>query len=550
MQPGATVQRETKAEKAERIKRAKNPWEALDEIRHFARTGHNSIPEEWISTYFKWWGIYTQGDGHGAMGQASPYFMLRVGLPNGWLTAPQALAIGKAAQQYARDRAAITVRQPIQFHWVTIESIPKILDELHAVGLSSKGTSGDALRGITGCPLAGSLPDEILDTSPLVAQIARELTAHASFYNLPRKIKVSVTGCPAWCSHPEFNDLGLTAVRRGDEIGYSLRVGGGLAREPHPAVRLNAFVRQPQALDVVRAVMELFRRQEGLRQRREQARLKHLFLKQGWTADRFLAELESILGYRLDPAVPEIVPAESHRDHLGIHPQRQPGFDFVAATVPGGELSGSQLIALAELAATFGSGDLRLTTAQNLILPNVPHASSSLLAKELEQLGLAVEASPFCKGIVSCTGREFCKLGIAETKSFSQKLIAALEQRLPDFAQPLRINVTGCGNGCAHHHLADIGLEGKKIRQGGQMQDGFSFRIGGALGQTPVLSQLVGYQCTADAVPDAIERLLRGYLFGRQPGESLHEFLARSSNDQLLLLLTGQPAPSPVKAAE
>ncbi len=535
--------RESKAEIAERLKRAKNPWESLDEIRSFARLGRNSVPEEWTSTYFKWWGIYTQGDGNGALGRPSPFFMLRIGLPHGQLTSQQAKLIATLARKHARHRVAITTRQTLQLHWVTIESIPDILDALATVGLTSRGTSGDTLRAITACPLAGLLPGEILDTSPLVSTLARQLTAHPHFYNLPRKIKLSVTACPSWCSHPQFNDLALTAALRGAEPGFSLRVGGGLAREPHPAVRLNAFVRPSQALDVVRSVMELFRRQHTLRQKREQARLKHLFLKQGWTPLHFLTQLESILGYRLDPAVPEHPPTTSH-DHLGIQPQKQPGLDFLGITVPAGELTADQLLAVADLSQSFASGHIRLTPSQNLILPNVPHALSPRLAAELDQLGLFLHASPFCRGTVSCTGAQFCKLAIAETKHFTLGLISHLENRLPDFAHQLNINVTGCGNGCAHHHFADIGLEGKKIRLDGRIHDGFSFRIGGRVGHDPLPSRLVGFQCAASAAPAAIERLLRGFLQHRRPNETLHDFLAKSS-DELLRSLLNQDSSTP-----
>lgn len=540
----ATSPKESKAQKAERLKLAKNPWEALEEIRSFARLGRDAVPDEWTSTYFKWWGIYTQGDGNGALGKPSPYFMLRVGLPNGHLTAHQANVIGQLAQQYARQRAAITTRQTLQFHWVTLASIPAILDALMSVGLTSSGTSGDALRSITGCPLAGLLPGEILDTSPLISTVARQLTANAAFYNLPRKFKVSITACPSWCSHPQFNDLALTAVRRGDQTGFSLRVGGGLAREPHPAVRLNAFVQPSQALDVIRSVMELFRRQHPLRQKREQARLKHLFLRHGWTAGQFLHELESILGYRLDPAVPEDMPAPSH-DHLGIHPQRQPGLDFVGAALPSGELTASQILAVAHLAETFGSGDIRLTPSQNLILPNIPHPQSNSLAHHLQKLGLFVQPSSFSRGTVSCTGTQFCKLGIAETKQFTRQLITHLEDRLPEFAHHIKINVTGCGNGCAHHHFADIGLEGKKIRREGQMHDAFSFRIGGSAGHNPVQSRLVGFQCPATAAPAAIERILRAFLRHRSPNETLHDFLARTTDQHLRSLLSEETVTSP-----
>lgn len=541
--------KETKTEKAERLKREKNPWEALEEIRRFARLGRGSVPDEWTAMYFKWWGIYTQGDGRGALGEATPFFMLRVGLPNGLVTSKQLSVIGRLAQKYARDRVAITVRQSLQFHWVTVESIPEILDTLLSVGLTSKGSSGDVLRGVTGCPLAGCLPDEIVDASPLAAEISRTLAANSEFYNLPRKIKVSVTGCPVWCSHPEINDVGLTAVRRGDEVGYSIRVGGGLSREPHLAVRLNAFIQQSQAVEVVRSIMQLFRQQDSLRERRERARIKHLFLKQGWTGERFLSELERILGYRLDPAVPETIPAETHREHLGVHPQKQTGLDFVGAMVAGGELTGDQLLAVAELAEQSGSGQIRLTPGQNLIVPNVPRALSSAVAKTLEAIGLAVEASLFRQGVVSCTGPAYCKMGIAETKSFSKHLVAELERRMPDFTTRLKINVTGCGNGCAHHHLSDIGLEGRKIKQNGQALDGFAFRIGGAVGRDAALSRTVGYQCADEAVPVAIERLLRGYLAGRREAEDLHAFLTRNSDEELRALLSGEAGKPALESA-
>lgn len=536
---------ETKTEKSERLKREKNPWEALEEIRSFARTGRSTVPHEWAAIYFKWWGVYTQSDGKGALGEVSPYFMHRVGLPNGFVTSKQLKVIGALAKQHARNRVAITVRQSLQFHWVNLESIPVILDALLSVGLTSKGTSGDVLRGVTGCPLAGFLPSELTDASSLVTEIARTFSANSEFYNLPRKLKVSVTGCPMWCSHPELNDLGLTAVKRGDEIGFSLRVGGGLARSPHLAVRLNAFIRQSQVIDTVRAIMTLFREQESLRQKREQARLRHLFLKQGWTPEHFLSEVETILGYKLDPSVDEVIPETAQREHLGIHPQKQSGLDFVGVAVPGGELSGSQLLELARLAEYYGSGDIRFSVGQNLVIPNVLRSASYELAKALESIDLAVESSPFRRGIVSCTGPIFCKMGIAETKLFSSQLIAELERRLPNFADSLKINVTGCGNGCAHHHVSDIGLEGRKIKQDGKMIDGFSFRIGGALGKEAGLARTIGYQCPAQDVSPAIERLLRGYADAHREGEDLHAFLARSTDEEVRRFLTGQAQRSP-----
>jgi len=270
----ATPVKESKAQRVERLKLEKNPWEAFDEVRAFARAGRSSVVPEWASLYFKWWGIYTQGDGVGATGGkggeglVSDYFMMRIGIPNGILSTSQARVIAQLTKQHARNLADITVRQAIQLHWLTIESLPEVVDALDAIGLSPKGACGDVVRNVTGCPLAGVAADEIINSAPLAREIAAFLTGHAEFYNLPRKFKISVTGCPSWCSVPEINDIALTAAKHNGQVGYSLRVGGGLSREPHIAVRLDAFVLPEQAVPVVRAIAEIFREQQGLRESR------------------------------------------------------------------------------------------------------------------------------------------------------------------------------------------------------------------------------------------------------------------------------------------
>ena len=291
--------KETKAQRVERLKLEKNPWDALDEIRAFAREGRASVLPEWAGLFFKWWGIYTQGDGAGALGgqggegKANEYFMLRIGLRNGQVNARQLRVIAEISRKYGRNLADITTRQSIQLHWLPVEAIPEAIDLLDAAGLSPKGACGDVVRNVTGCPLAGVAEDEIFDASPIARATARLLAGNPEFYNLPRKFKISITGCPVWCTFPEINDVGLTAVRRGKEVGFSVRVGGGLSADPHLAVRLNAFVPARRAVDVVRGVTEIFREQQGLREHRDRARLKHLFLREGWTAESFLDELQS-----------------------------------------------------------------------------------------------------------------------------------------------------------------------------------------------------------------------------------------------------------------
>ena len=542
----AVQEKETKTQKAERLKREKNPWEAFDEVRAFARAGHSSVVPEWASTYFKWWGIYTQGDGVGATGGkggegvTSDYFMMRIGIPNGILSASQLRAIGGLARKYARNLADITVRQCIQLHWLTIESLPDVVEALSAIGLSPKGACGDVVSNVTGCPLAGIAADELIDAAPLAAELAQLLTGNPEFYNLPRKFKISVTGCPSWCSHPEINDIALTAAERDGQVGYSVRVGGGLSKEPHLAVRLNAFVLPEQAVAVVRAVAEIFRDQQGLRENRDRARLKYLFLKEGWTAESFLAELQTRLSFTLLSAAPEQVPDDIYRDHAGIQPQRQRGLSSVGATVLRGRLTGEQLEAAAALAERFGSGALRTTVSQNLLFIDIPNRKAAELVRALGQIGLQVEGSMFWRGAVACTGTEFCKLAITETKGFARWLVDELEERLPEFDQPLRLNVTGCPNGCGQHWIADIGIEGKKIKHEGKLTDAYYFCLGGAVGQHAAIARPVGYRCPEPLVPEAIERLLREYLAGRAPEETLRAWFGRHSNDELRAHLAGE----------
>jgi sulfite reductase (ferredoxin) len=542
----AVLIKETKAQRIERLKREKNPWEAFDEVRAFARAGRSSVVPDWASAYFKWWGIYTQGDGVGATGGkggeglTSEWFMMRIGIPNGIVSASQLRTIGGIARKFGRNLADITVRQNIQLHWLTIESLPEVVEALDAIGLSPKGACGDVVRNVTGCPLAGVAADEWIDASGIAQDIAKLLTANAEFYNLPRKFKISATGCPSWCTYPEINDVGLTPARRDGEAGYSLRVGGGLSNEPHLAVRLDAFVRPGEAVEVVRAVTEIFRDQQGLRESRDHARLKYLFMREGWTAESFLDELNRRLGFRLAPGVSEQVPEDILRDHTGIHPQRQPGLCYVGASVLRGRITGEQLKATAELAEQFGSGALRATVSQNLVIIDVPKAKAGELARELGQIGLHVEGSAFWRGAIACTGTEFCKLAIAETKGFTRWLVDELEGRLPQFDQQLKLNVTGCPNGCGQHWIADIGLEGKKIKHDGKMTDAYYFCLGGAVGQHAAVSRPVGYRSPAALVPEAIERLLRHYLAGRRQQENLRAWFGRHTNDELRAQLAGE----------
>jgi len=553
--PPAKEVKETKAQKSERLKLAKNPWEAWDEVREYAKQGRDAVTPEWTALYFKWWGIYTQGDGLGVTGgvggegKSTEFFMMRIGLPNGLLTSHQLRVIADITRKHARNLADITTRQNIQLHWLTIGDLVEVTDRLTEIGLSPKGACGDVVRNVTGCPLAGIDGHELLDGSPLAVEIAQHLTANPKYYNLPRKFKISVTGCPLWCTYPEINDVALTAIKRTvdgvDEIGYTLRVGGGLSTEPHMAVRIPAFIQQSEALKVVETIVEIFREQDDLRENRTRARVKYLFMRHGWTAESMLEAIEAKLGYKLPPSPLEadVIPDDVYRDHIGITPQKQAGLSAVGASVLRGRLSGDQLHQLADLADKYADGQLRATIMQNILIVNVPNASVRNLIADFQTIDLQVDVSPFWRGAIACTGTEFCKLAIAETKAFSKWLVEEMEGRLPGFDQQIKLHVTGCTNSCGQHWIADIGLEGKKLKKDGKTVDAFYFCVGGAVGKYARPARALGYRAAAEDTPAAIERLLRGYLAVRDPGEDLRAYFARTSDDDLRAQLNGLPMP-------
>ncbi|MGZ4833765.1 MAG: nitrite/sulfite reductase, partial [Terriglobales bacterium] len=487
--------------------------------------------------------------GTGGEGRAVPHFMVRIRVPNGLLLAHQVRVIADAVDKYAAGVADITVRQNIQLHWVKIEDLPDLLEQLWGARLTTMGSCGDDTRNITGCPLSGVDADEICDASPLVFKLTEQLVGNAEFYNLPRKFKISVTGCRVWCSYPEINDVGLTAVvrqrhGRPDEVGFSLRVAGGLSAEPHLAERLNAFVAWNQVVPVTAAIARIFRDSDVLRQNRERARLKYLFLHHGWTPADFLSAIEDRLGFRLDAAVEEHAPVDIYRDHVGIHAQKQSGYCYVGAAVLRGRITGAQLRTAAEVSERLGNSQLRTTNMQNLLIVNVPRERAAQVAIELETAGLHTNASPFWRGAIACTGTEFCKVAITETKGFARWLVEELEERLPGFDQQFKLNITGCPNSCGQHWIADIGLEGKKIKENGHFVDAYYFCIGGGVGRDQAIARPVGYRCRAAEVPQAIERLLNTFSELRNPGENLRQFFARHEANEIRAFLAGTLLPA------
>jgi sulfite reductase (ferredoxin) len=513
----------------------------------YAKQGFDSIDPADLRGRFRWYGLYTQrrpGIDGGKTAILEPeelddrYFMLRVRIDGGQLSAAQLRVISDISVKYARGTADVTDRQNIQLHWIEIESVPAIWEALEGVGLSTTEACGDTPRVIMGCPLAGLDSDELIDATPEIAAIAAEYIGDPELSNLPRKFKSSISGCAAQCTHHEINDIAFAAVRHPEtgEIGYDLWVGGGLSTNPMIAKRLGAFVRAGQVPEVWKAVCEVFR-DYGYRRLRHRARIK--FLIADWGAEKFREILEKeYLGYGL-PDGPAPVNVDSFmRDHVGVHRQRD-GLSYVGFAPRVGRLNGELLASIAALAERYGTGRVRTTAEQKMVILDVPDASVPGLVAELDALGLPAVPSVFRRHMMACTGIEFCKLAIVETKARAMTLIDELERRLPGFDSPVTINVNGCPNSCARIQVADIGLKGSLVTDAaGNQVEGFQIHLGGTLTGGDATGsgfgrKVRGLKATAEELPDYVERVLRRYDAARDAGESFAAWTLRASDEEL-----------------
>ncbi|MCD0481514.1 nitrite/sulfite reductase [Streptacidiphilus sp. ASG 303] len=508
----------------------------------YAHRGFDSIDPADLRGRMRWWGLYTQrrpGIDGGKTAILEPeelddeYFMMRVRIDGGRLTTEQLRTVGEVSQAYARGTADITDRQNIQLHWVRIEDVPAIWERLEAVGLSTTEACGDVPRVVIGSPVAGVAADEIIDGTPAIEEIHRRYIGSREFSNLPRKFKSAVSGSPLLDVVHEINDVAFVGVVHPEHgPGFDLWVGGGLSTNPKFGVRLGAWVPLDEVPDVWAGVISVFR-DYGYRRLRNRARLK--FLVADWGAERFRQVLEDEYLKRplLDGPAPEQPPGR-WRDHVGVHRQRDGRF-YVGFAPRVGRVDGALLTKVADLAEAHGSGRLRTTVEQKMLVLDVPEDQVDALVTGLEALGLRVTPSPFRRGTMACTGIEFCKLAIVETKERGRSLIDELERRLPDFDEPLSINVNGCPNACARIQTADIGLKGQLVTDAdGNQVEGFQVHLGGALGLDPSFGRKVrGLKVTSAELPDYVERVLRRFREERTAGERFAQWAARASEEAL-----------------
>jgi sulfite reductase (ferredoxin) len=509
----------------------------------YSKGGFDSIDPGDLRGRMRWFGLYTQraqGIPGGKTAVLEPeeledrYFMLRVRIDGGQLTSDQLRAIAGISTDFGRDVADVTDRQNVQLHWIRIEDVPAIWERLEAVGLGTTEACGDTPRVMLGCPLAGILADEVLDATGVLAETVEKYVGDPAFSNLPRKWKTSMSGCVDHCTGHEINDVSFVGVRNDDgEVGYDLWIGGGLSTNPKFAQRIGVFVRPDQVTEVWAAATSIFR-DYGYRRQRNHARMK--FLMADWGPEKFRQVLQDEYLHAALPDGPAAAPpAHDERDHVGVSRQKD-GRNAVGFALRTGRIGGTLLATVAGLADEFGAGRIRTTAQQKLVILDVPDEAVEELVARLADHDLQVRPSVFRRGTMACTGLEFCKLAIVETKGHAQDLYTELEKRLPDFDEPISINVNGCPNSCARFQTADIGFKGSMVKdESGEMVEGFQVHLGGHLGVEAAFGRKFrGHKVTKDETADYCERVLRTYQQQRQPGERFAAYVARADEAWLV----------------
>ncbi len=521
--------------KAESTKqRAGNPFDVWQAIERAATKGFESLTEDDLFLC-KWYGLYTHRHEQG-------YFMIRTKQPNGIITPQQLKTMAQITEKQNKGFADITTRQDIQLHWCHVNDLVEILNRLKAVGVLTVGACGDVTRNVVGCPVAGVDREELFDGSPVAQQLSEFFTGKVEYANLPRKYKISVSTCRTWCVHPEIQCVALVGAARtvngATELGFDLRVGGGLSTQAFISQRLKVFVKPEEAVEVVRQITEIWRDTPEYREKRHRARIKYLV--HDWGAAKLRQVLEDRMGRHLDDAPADYAePPEAYRDHVGVHAQKQPGLYYIGAPVLVGRITSAQMRRVADLCERHGDGkSVRLTNRQNILLLNVPEANVEKVLTGLAEAGLSINAHPVRRSVVTCTGMEFCKLAITETKARSRQIIEYLEQRVP-LEEPLRLHITGCPNACAQYQIGHIGLMGSKTKVDGQIVDAYDILIGGRLGQGAAFNHAVLRKVPAQDCAKRLEQLLLGYKAQRREREAFTDWAGRVGDEALVKLLSG-----------
>jgi ferredoxin-nitrite reductase len=502
----------------ERIKRELHPLDAYEQI--IENAVGNKAPDKESIFRFKWNGLFF-------LTPVKDGFMARLRIPGGVVTTFQLRELARVAQELTSGYVQITTRANFQMRLIQPKDAPEFLRRIQSVGLHTRGAGADNIRNLTANPTAGIDPVELIDVMPLVQQLATIIINDRAFYDLPRKFNIAYDGGGLIGSVEDTNDIGVKAVKVGDEVLFRIALGGATGHKAF-ARDLGVVVPPAEINKVVVALVRVFIA-NGNRGDRKKARLKHLLEK--WTLDQYLAETEKLLGRQLRRAPYEVAQIrwasqELSHSHVGDFPQKQRGLNYVGAICPVGQITPKQMLRLAELADSYGGGEIRLTVWQNFIIPNVPDAFVPTLMKALERAGFATKQSNLASGVIACTGNSYCKFAQSNTKAHALAVIKYLEKCV-ELDQPVNIHITGCPNSCAQHFMGDIGCLGTKTKVGGESVDAYHLFVGGGFGKNQAVGRQVFSGVTNKELPQALERVLRSYLKHRQGKETFLQFSTR-----------------------
>jgi ferredoxin-nitrite reductase len=529
--------------KVERMKLEKDGLDVYSELMRAARDGWETLDDDDVAR-LKWYGLYPHntGDGH---------FMQRIKVVQGMLSAEQTRAVASIAEDFGRGIVDCTTRQCFQIHWIRLENVPEIFRRLDACGLTTKGACGDVTRNVVGCTLAGIGHEEILDGHATAEAIHGHFLGNKLYSNLPRKYKISVTGCAEDCARGLINDVALSAAIAPDGTrGFNLRVGGGLSNAPRFARWIDVFVTPEEAPEVVEGVTAIFRDADENRAKRGRARLKFLLDRIG--PEAFREQLVERVGRPLRPGVAK-APGLSGQDHLGVNPQNDGEHASVGLCVPVGRLRADELAELADLGERYGSRPedaLRLTHQQNVLLPWIPNERVDALLSEPLVEDLSATPTLFSRGLQTCTGKEFCGLAKVFTKDRAVEIARFLDMhvRPNGHGEDLRVHFAGCSSSCAQHQIADIGIEGVLKKVDGEFVEAMDIRVGGRLGAEPHFGDVVVKKVPHWELNARLLQLFTLYETHHDEGETFREFVARTGPEWWEQRLAEDPAPEPVEA--
>lgn len=526
----ATWELVLKRNPVERLKQEKSPLGILAELPALIAAGYESVAEEDV-VRLKWWGLYHDKPKIGT-------FMLRIKLPAGRAEPRQLRTIGELSVRYGRNAGEFSTRQTVQLHYLELASLPAVLAELEAVGLTTAGACGDAVRNITGCAVAGVDADELFDVTPVLDEVTSFFYGNPEYTDLPRKHKISISACAHRCNAPEINCIALVGVLRDGEPGFAVKVGGGLSSVPRIGRDLGVFIRVDEALPVLRALLDAWKEDLTYRVSRVKARMK--FMVDDYGPEGMRGEVERRLGYTLPDY--ELEPPGPTTDHLGVHDEHDPDRVYVAVPVHVGLVSGEQLIALADLAEDMG-GDVRVTRQQNVAVTGVPRERIDEALERLAAIGFPLELESARGSSIACTGEPHCNFSVTETKTRLDDLIQHLEARFGTAIASLRLNLDGCPHACAQHWVGDLGFQGTTARDDeGRRRQAYDVFLRGGLGPEAAIAKPVFRRVPAEELAGAVEGLIGGWLDGRGSGETFRAFTDRLSNDELGALAGLEPA--------